>query len=242
MCRSGSGSDDERVRERQGGREQCTINEYERERDEENCREKSDTKWLAMNSGVVVQWDDCATSSRVVVVSDMFFSLMFSSLASPSSLDEMGWVLCTSRQPTATALRQHIRVGGAWEKWLGVRWAGECAEGRENEEQALPDIKIRTHRDTPSRRSSSPTSCISRGARRVPAPSAPDYVRDAPGARGRRGAGSCARVPGLPERPLRRTTTWVCRLAWDSKQDMNTKKGSSPARVSVGAEVCDESG
>ena len=38
MCTSGSGNDDERVR----GGEQCTINEYERERDEENCREKSE--------------------------------------------------------------------------------------------------------------------------------------------------------------------------------------------------------
>ncbi len=57
-----------------------------------------------MNSRLWYKWDDWATS-RVVVVSDMFFT--FSSLASPS----MQQVLCTSRQPTATALRQHMRVG-----------------------------------------------------------------------------------------------------------------------------------
>ena len=91
-----------------------------------------------MNSGVVVQWDDCATSSRVVVVSDMFFSLMFSSLASPSSLDVMGWHVAMYKSPAdghcpSTAHPRRRRMGEMVGGTVGRRM-----RGRERERRASP--------------------------------------------------------------------------------------------------------
>ena len=88
--------------------------------------------------------DDSATS-RVVVIpwgSDSSFS----SLASPS-VQQLLCAMYKSRRPTATALRQHNRVGGArrngwgWD-WGGCRWVEVRAEGEENEAKSFANPRL----------------------------------------------------------------------------------------------------